>query len=86
MYKHICPGFSARYTGETTRDWLRRVKEHLSTIKMSHTHIYQHAQKNKSFQGKSSEINFTIIDKASTQSKLKIKEAIKRKTRKNKTH
>ena len=40
------------------------------------THIYQHTHKNNSCQGKSSEINFTIIDTASIQFKLKIKEDI----------
>ena len=74
IYSYICPSCGASYIGETTRHWMTRVKEHLNKTKMSN--IYQHTHNNNSCQGKSSEKDFVILDKASTQFKLKIKEAI----------
>ena len=74
VYKYICPSCGASYIGETTRHWLTRVKEHLSSSKTSH--IYQHIHSNNLCKGKSNETNFSIIDKASTEFTLKIKEAL----------
>ena len=46
------------------------------------SNIYQHTHNNNSGQGKSSEKDFVILDKASTQFKLKIKEAMRIKQQK----
>ena len=74
VYKYLCPSCAASYVGETTRHWGVRVKEHL--LKDKKSHIYQHINMNNNCTGKSDNSSFKIIDKASTEYTLKIKEAV----------
>ena len=74
VYKYICAGCEASYIGQTTRYWLVRIRDHLKTDKNSH--LFQHINKDLTCKNKSNDSCFSIIDKASTEFTLKIKEAI----------
>ena len=74
VYKYICAGCGASYVGQTTRHWLERIREHLKTDKNSH--IFQHINKNITCKNKCNDSCFSIIDTASTEFTLKIKEAM----------
>ena len=74
VYRYICPICGDSYIGETTRYFETRRHEHLNTNKSSTIYIHTHG--NNRCNGKSDESNFTVIDRASTQFSLKIKQAI----------
>ena len=74
MYIYICPICGDSYIGETTRHFETRRNEHLNTNKNSTVYIHTHTD--GQCKGKSDESNFSIIDRASTQFSLKIKQAI----------
>ena len=74
VYKFSCAGCSARYVGETSRHFTTRVREHLSTDRVSH--VYKHLQNSDKCRNLCTEKNFIILDSASTVFQLKIKEAL----------
>ena len=74
VYKFVCPGCKACYMSETSRHLSTRIKEHLETDKKSH--IFAHLVNNETCKALSTENCFEIIDSASTQFKLKLKEAM----------
>ena len=74
IYKFECGFCKECYVGYTTRHYSTRIKEHLSLDKASH--IFKHLDKNKSCKDLCDESNFSIIDRANTEYKLRIKEAI----------
>ena len=74
VYKFQCAVCEDCYVGYTTRHFSTRVNEHLSTDKASH--IYKHLENNRACREGCDESNFSIIDRASTEFKLRIKEAI----------
>ena len=74
VYKFSCAGCNACYVGETCRHFSTRVKEHLTRDKASH--IYKHLAASDKCRSLSSPSCFSILSQASTQTELKIKEAI----------
>ena len=64
VYKFVCPGCNACYTGETTRHLSTRIKEHLETDKKSH--IFAHLDDSETCKALGTENYFKIIDSAST--------------------
>ena len=73
VYKSVCPGCNACYTGERTHHLSTRIKEHLETDKKSH--IFAHFVNNETCKAVSTENCFEIIDSAFTPFRLKLKEA-----------
>ena len=74
VYSYKCTSCGASYVGQTTRHCAERIKEHLTKDKNSH--IYKHINTNDNCKQASNETSFKIIDRASTEYTLKIKEAI----------
>ena len=74
VYKFVCPGCNACYIGETTRQMLTRIKEHLEMDKKSH--IFGHLVNNEICKVLSTGNCFEIIDSTSPPFRLKLKEAI----------
>ena len=73
IYKFLCSNCNVCYIGETTKQFIVQVKEHLLTDKNSA--IYKHLNKNKTCKECCNCESFTIIDRASTEYQLRIKEA-----------
>ena len=73
VYNFCCPGCNAKYIGETTRQFIVRIDEHLNTDKQSA--IYKHL-KNNNPNCKADKSNFKIIDQARSEFTLKLKEAM----------
>ena len=73
VYKFFCPGCNAKYIGETTRQFLVRIDEHLKTDKK--LAIYKHLSNNNP-NCKADKSCFEIIDQARTEFTLKLKEAM----------
>ena len=67
-------GCAARYVGETTRHFNTRVREYLKTDRASH--IFKHLESSSACRSACFRDNFAIIDQASSQFALKIKEAL----------
>ena len=74
VYQFNCSSCGATYVGRTTRHYSVRVKEHLGTDKESHD--YKHINANESCKMACNESSFKIIDKASTDYQLWLKEAM----------
>ena len=74
VYKFICRSCNASYIGETQRHLNTRIKEHLYSDKNSH--VLQHLIANDVCHKSSDPCCFTIIDRASSPFRLKIKEAL----------
>ena len=72
VYNFSCAGCNANYIGETTRQFLIRIDEHLNTDKKSA--IYKHLNNNAKCTGDKS--CFKIIDSAHSEFVLKLKEAM----------
>ena len=73
VYKFICSNCNVCYIGETTKQFSVRVKEHLVTDKNSA--IYKHLNKDNTCKECCNRESFKIIDRASTEYQLRIKEA-----------
>ena len=69
VYKFVCPGCNACYIGETTRQILTRIKEHLEIDKKSH--IFGHLVNNEIFKAPITGNCFEIIDSTSSPFRLK---------------
>ena len=74
VYKFQCAGCNACYIGETTRHIITRIEEHLKRDKKSH--IYKHIHNNASCLNKCDKDCFKILDNASTNWQLKVKEGL----------
>ena len=74
VYKFVFTRCNACYVGETTRLLTTRIKEHLKAGKK--LHIYQHLSSNQSCFNSCFDDCFSILDHASTNYQLKIKEAL----------
>ena len=74
VYKFMCAGCNDCYVGYTTRHFSTRINEHLSSDKKSH--VYKHLRNRITCLHACNESSFSIIDYASTEYKLKIKEAM----------
>ena len=74
VYKFARPGSNPCYIGETTHHLSIKFKKHLETDKNSH--IFAHLVNNEKCKALSTVNCFEIIDSASSQFRLKIKEAM----------
>ena len=74
VYKFQCASCNECYVGFTTRHFNTRVKEHLFTDKYSH--VFKHLSTNAECKAKCNKTNFSIIDRASNETQLRLKEAI----------
>ena len=72
--KFACAGCNACHVDETTRHFSTHVREHLVSDKASH--IFKHLQNSEGCRALCSVECFHILDHASTNFQLKIKEAI----------
>ena len=74
VYKFVCPGCNACYIGERTRHLSTRIEEHLEKDKKPH--ISKHLDENHHCKNLSTPDCFQIIDSASSNFWLKLKEAM----------
>ena len=74
VYKFVCPGGIACYTGEASSDLSTRIEEYLEKDKKSH--IFKHVDENHHCKSLSTPDCFQIIDSASSKFRLKLKEAM----------
>ena len=74
VYKFSCASCNACYVGETTRHLATRIKEHLRSDKNSH--VYKHIHASENCIDNCNNDCFSIIDSASTQYQLRLKEAM----------
>ena len=74
VYLFSCGGCKASYIGETTRNLMVRIEEHLSSGKGSI--IFEHISQNSRCKDLCNKTSFKIIDSANSEFRLKIKEAI----------
>ena len=74
VYKFCCAGCTACYVGETCRHFSTRVREHLTTDRTSN--VFRHLESSPQCRSLCSADCFKILDYASTDFQLKIKEAI----------
>ena len=73
VYKFTCSSCGACYVEETFRYLSTRINEHLKTDKASH--LYKHLMSSEGGRQKCTPDCFSIIDKSTNISQLKIKEA-----------
>ena len=74
IYKFKCANCSVSYIGETHRHYMTRVREHLTSDQNSLVH--QHLSQNVSCAMSASPTCFQIIDQASDDYALRIKESL----------
>ena len=74
VYKFDCANCNASYIGETTRHLFTRCEEHLKKDKQSH--IYKHLHGNIDCFNKCDNNCFSVLDTASTNYQLKLKEGM----------
>ena len=74
VYFFKCASCGTSYVGQTTRHCSVRIGEHLDKDKASH--IYKHINSNQNCKIANNESSFKIIDKASTEYTLKLKESL----------
>ena len=73
VYKFCCANCGICYVGESTQQFIIRMNEHLYTDKASA--IYKHLKENNDCKSTCNRESFSILDKASTEYQLRIKEA-----------
>ena len=73
VYKFICAGCNSCYVGYTTRHFDTRVHEHLND---KQSHICKHLHENTNCLETADVTCFSVIDQASTEYELKIKESM----------
>ena len=73
VYKFVCASCEACYIGETTKQFISRINEHLHTDKLSA--VYKHLRKDSTCKALNNCQAFHIIDRGPTEYQLKIKEA-----------
>ena len=81
VYKFTCASCSSSYIGETCRHFKTSIEEHIK--KDNKSHIFKHLHSSKTCFDSYNSLCFKIIDKANSTFDLKIKEALKKKRRKN---
>ena len=74
VYKFTCSRCNSCYIGQTVRHLKTRVREHLFTDRNSH--VYKHLNASVECREACSTESFTILDSASSEYKVKIKEAM----------
>ena len=74
VYKFVCGSCKADYIGRTKRHLSTRIKEHLETDKKSH--VYKHLNESQRCKALSNSDCFSILDYATTQYSLSIKEGM----------
>ena len=74
VYKFVCGSCKADYIGRTKRHLSTRIKEHSETDKKSH--VYKHINESQKCKALSNNDCFSIIDYATTQYSLSIKEGM----------
>ena len=74
VYKFACDSHKADYIGPTKRHLSTRIREHLETDKKSH--VYKHLNESQRRKALSNSDRFSVLDYATTQYSLSIKEAM----------
>ena len=74
VYKFTCASCNTRYIGETIRHFSQRINEHLFKDKSSH--VFKHLASSVSCKNTASAECFEILDTATNNYELKIKEAL----------
>ena len=74
VYKFVCGSCEADYIDRTKRHLSTRIKEHLEIDKKSH--LYKHLNESQRFKALSNSDCFSILDYATTQYSLSIKEGM----------
>ena len=74
VYKFVCGSCKADYIGRTKRHLSTRIKEHLETDKKSH--VYKHLNDSQRCKALSNNDCFSILDYATIQYSLSIKEVM----------
>ena len=74
VYKFACDSRKADYIGRTKRHLSTRIKEHLETGKKSH--VYKHLNESQRCKALSNSDRFSVLDYATTQYSLSIKEGM----------
>ena len=74
VYKFTCASCNTRYIGETIRHFSKRINEHLFKDKSSH--VFKHLTSSVSCKNAASTDCFQILDTATNNYELKIKEAL----------
>ena len=74
VYKFVCGSGKADYIGRTKRQLSTRIKEHLEIDKKCH--VYKHLNESQRCKALSNSDCFSILDYATTQYSLSIKEGM----------
>ena len=74
VYKFICANCKVCYVGETTRHFITRISEHLQ--KDLKSNIFKHLQESRACNSVCNKDCFSVIDRATTEYQLKMKEAL----------
>ena len=74
VYKFICANCKVCHVGETTRHFITRINEHLQ--KDPKSNIFKHLQESHASNSVCNKDCFSVIDRATTECQLKMKEAM----------
>ena len=74
VYKFICANYKVCYVGETTRHFITIINEHLQ--KDTKSCIFKHQQESRACISVCNKDCFSVIDQATTEYQLKMKEAM----------
>ena len=74
VYKSICANCKVCYVGETTRHFITRINEHLQ--KDAKSNIFKHQPESRVCNSVCNKDCFSVIDQATTEYQLKMKEAM----------
>ena len=74
VYKFICANCKVCYVGETTRHFITRINEHLQ--KDAKSNIFKHLRESRVCNSVCNKDCFSVIDQATTEYQLKMKEAM----------
>ena len=74
VYKFVCANCKVCYVGQTTRHFITRINEHLQ--KDAKSNIFKHLRESRVCNSVCNKDCFSVIDQATTEYQLKMKEAI----------
>ena len=74
VYKFVCANCKVCYVGETTRHFITRINEHLQ--KDAKSNIFKHLRESRVCNSVCNKDCFSVIDQATTEYQLKMKEAM----------
>ena len=74
VYKFVCANCEVCYVGETTRHFITRINEHLQ--KDAKSNIFKHLWESRVCNSVCNKDCFSVIDRATTESQSKMKEAM----------